>query len=184
MAINKVLLVGITGVGKTGLAKSLAKQLQRPFRDPEADLVQEKQETVANLIRAHGQKRVATWLLHHTLLLLEGEAPCVIPCPPTATTVENFWEAAKARAHVIHLNALPMTLYHRVVEREYEESSLPLDDPRALLSAHHKQAFYHRIWLPSNRKIPLLSRLWLSADWQENLDALALKVRAMEGAAP
>ena len=86
-----VVLVGMMGAGKTAVGRALAKQLNAPIRDSDAEIVERAQLTIAEIFERYGEPFFREKETQVIASLLDGP-------PAILSTGGGAWLSAENRA--------------------------------------------------------------------------------------
>ncbi len=123
--MKKVILVGYAATGKTTVGKALAERLGCAFYDTDQVTEQRMGESVADMIRTHGEQYFRREEAV-TLSLLAPERDCVIACGGGSVLLTEFRSFA-AGSVGIWLQASPQTVLSRL-----DGSSRPLAEGKSV----------------------------------------------------
>ena len=111
-----VVLVGLMGVGKSAVGRRLARRLDLPFIDADAEIEAAAGNTIEELFRQHGEAEFRAGERRVIARLLEGE-PHVLATGGGAFMDPETRSLVRARGISIWLNADLDTLVERVSRR-------------------------------------------------------------------
>jgi len=132
-AINRpIALVGLMGAGKTTVGRRLAKTLDMPFIDADAEIERSAGRSVSDIFSDFGEQAFRDGERKVIARLLEG-GPQVVALGGGAFANDTTREIVKQKAITIWIKADLDTLMERVSRRE-TRPLLKTDDPRAVMS--------------------------------------------------
>jgi XRE family aerobic/anaerobic benzoate catabolism transcriptional regulator len=110
---KQIVLVGVSGVGKTTLGAMAAQQLGLPFADIDAEFEKANASDVDTLQRRLGERGYDHQLLMFFARQLQQIAQTVFAAPPRLAHYADFWSITEALAISICLCGEPMEIYMR-----------------------------------------------------------------------
>ena len=129
---RSIALVGLMGVGKTTIGRRLAKKLDLPFYDSDAEIEKASGRTVRGYFRSHGEasfregeRRVITRLL--------GGPPIVLSTGGGAFTQDKTRKVLLSGSLTIWLNAELDTIMARVARNMRKRPLLNVDNPKQVM---------------------------------------------------
>ena len=136
VALNSrsIALVGLMGVGKTTIGRRLAKRLDMPFFDSDAEIETASGRTVKGYFKDHGEAAFRQGERRVIARLLEGE-PIVLGTGGGAFIPQDTRDILKARSLTIWLKADFKTNMERVNRQRGKRPLLNVDDPEATMRA-------------------------------------------------
>ncbi|GIU83617.1 MAG: hypothetical protein KatS3mg008_0392 [Acidimicrobiales bacterium] len=111
---DRVVLVGMPGVGKTTVARILARRLGARMYDTDRMVEEHCGTSVAQLIDTCGEERFRGLEEEMVSSALRAEAPCVISLGGGAVTSARTRESLSTGVTVVWLRARPDTICRRV----------------------------------------------------------------------
>ena len=115
-----VYLIGYMGVGKTTLAKLLAKELHLPFYDTDQEIERKENRSVSEMFKIDGELH---FRMLETELLKRLNSKAIIACGGGIPTHNNNMEIINAKGISIYLKASANCLANRLKE---EKQNRPL----------------------------------------------------------
>lgn len=116
---NKIiLLVGLMGSGKTSVGKRLAKKLNLPFVDGDAEIEKAAGLSLIDVLKCFGEQEYRAGEMRVMKRLLQGE-PCVLASGGGSFVAEQTRDLAKKNAITIWLKADVDVLYNRTAGRKH-----------------------------------------------------------------
>jgi shikimate kinase len=106
-------LVGLPGAGKTTIGSALAKALQSPFVDLDADIVRHAGRPISALFAAHGEAHFRA-LEREATMRLRGAPPSVIAPGGGWVTVPETVALLRPPARMTYLKVRPAAAAHRL----------------------------------------------------------------------
>lgn len=134
-----IILVGLMGVGKTTVGRRLAKRLDRPFFDADAEVEAAAGRSVAEIFADFGEKAFRDGERKVIARLLQEPKPIVLALGGGAFVDPQTRALIKDKAVSIWLKAEIDTLFERVMRKPGERPLLDTEDPRAVLQALHDE---------------------------------------------
>lgn len=132
-----VVMVGMMGAGKTAIGTALAKQLDVPFLDSDAEIELAAAATIAEIFERDGEDFFRHRESEVIGRLLEG-APCVLSTGGGAFLREDNRHMISKRGVSVWLRADLDLLWARV-RHKTTRPLLKTDDPKATLAAIQKE---------------------------------------------
>lgn len=145
--VRHVILIGLPGVGKTTVGRSLARRLGRPFIDMDAEIEQVFDKSVSRIFSENGEGAFRFGEASVSERLASSTEPAVIS--PGGGWVAN--EAARAHlrgtARIIYLRVSPDEAVRRMGRGVARRPLLASDDPVSTLRALHdrRRAAYEEL---------------------------------------
>lgn len=134
-----IVLVGLMGVGKTTIGRRLARRLNRPFMDADAEVEAAAGRTVAEIFADFGEAAFRDGERRVISRLLESPEPVILALGGGAFVDAVTRQHVKARAISVWLRADLETLMDRVARKPGQRPLLDADDPRAVLERLHAE---------------------------------------------
>jgi len=128
-----IVLVGLMGVGKSAVGRRLAKRLELPFVDADAEIEAAAGRSISDYFELHGESAFRDGERKVIARLLDGE-PHVLATGGGAFMDEETRALIKSRGISIWLNADLETLVERVGRRN-NRPLLKGGDPRTILTS-------------------------------------------------
>lgn len=139
LGTRSIVFVGLMGAGKSAVGRRLAKRLDLPFRDADAEIAQAAGMTVPEIFETYGEEHFRD-RERAVILRLLGEGPQILSTGGGAFMNDVIRDAIGEHGISIWLNADLDTLLERCL-RKGGRPLLENDDPRgtlkALLDARH-----------------------------------------------
>ena len=126
-------MVGMMGAGKTAIGTALAKHLDVPFLDSDAEISRAANRTIAEIFERDGEGFFRARESEVIRSLLEGP-PCILSTGGGAWLSAENRDVISAKAAVVWLKADLEVLWSRVNHRD-TRPLLMTDDPKATLAA-------------------------------------------------
>ncbi|GAB4398895.1 MAG: shikimate kinase [Rhodoferax sp.] len=129
-----IALIGLPGSGKSTVGRQLARRLQQPFLDSDAEIEQRLGCSIREFFEREGEARFRD--LEQTViaeLLAKGGAG-VLSTGGGAVLREANRQALRQHAHVVYLKSSPDELFRRL-RHDKTRPLLQVADPRARLQA-------------------------------------------------
>ncbi len=128
-----VAMVGMMGAGKTAIGTALAKRLNVPFLDSDAEISKAANMTIAEIFERDGEAFFRDRESEVISRLLDG-APCILSTGGGAFLREENRKMISERGAALWLRAELELLWQRV-KHKTTRPLLRTDDPRATLAA-------------------------------------------------
>ncbi len=128
-----VVLVGLMGAGKTTVGRRLARRLDLPFKDADAEIEAAAGRTVAEIFEDFGEAGFRDGERRVIARLLTEEGPMVLALGGGAFVDADTRALARSRAVTVWLRADLDTLMERVSRRD-DRPLLRAEDPRAVMA--------------------------------------------------
>lgn len=133
MLKKTVAMVGMMGAGKTAIGTALAKRLQVPFLDSDAEISKAANRTIAEIFERDGEAFFRDRESEVISRLLDGP-PCILSTGGGAFLREENRKMISERGAALWLRAELELLWQRV-KHKTTRPLLHTDDPRATLAA-------------------------------------------------
>lgn len=134
-----IALVGLMGVGKTTIGRRLARRLDRPFMDADAEVEAAAGRTVAEIFADFGEPAFRDGERKVISRLLDEPKPIILALGGGAFMDEDTRALIKANAISVWLRADVQTLFERVMRKPGQRPLLDTEDPRAVLERLHAE---------------------------------------------
>lgn len=129
------MLVGIPGAGKSTVGHELARRLQRPFLDLDADIEARAGMPVRELFASHGEPHFRRLEREATERLARADAPMVVAPGGGWITVPGLVSLVRPPAVLVWLRLSPASALARLGDGIASRPLLQGADPLALLTA-------------------------------------------------
>lgn len=129
-----IALVGLSGAGKSSVARRLAERLGWPLVDTDALIEQSAGRTIPQIFAEHGEpgfREMEAAALREAL----AQAPAIVATGAGIVLRERNRALLRARAHVVWLDAPTATLIARLLAHDEPRPLLQGADPAARLEA-------------------------------------------------
>ena len=120
-------LVGMPGCGKSTVGRHLARQLDLPFVDSDAEIESRIGMPIRAFFAAHGEDRFRD-IEHDVIDELTGREALVLATGGGAVLRPSNRDALHSRSHVMYLRATPEELFRRL-RNDTQRPLLQVDDP-------------------------------------------------------
>lgn len=115
MLTRSIILIGLTGSGKTTVGKRLAKQLACPFVDTDDVVIATADSSVREIFELQGEPAFRAYESKALELILADEIPKVIAAAGGVVLAEpNRRAIQNSNSHVVWLDAEPANLLKRI----------------------------------------------------------------------
>ncbi len=149
MAIERIYLVGMPGVGKSSLGKKLAQKLQWLWLDLDQLITEKAGQSIASLFNAHGETFFRD-LEQSVLKESFAQTACVISCGGGTSSYSNNMELINKNGLSIYLSASDEFIKQRILQAKEprplfkglneKELLQKIKDLQALRSPFYRQA--------------------------------------------
>lgn len=126
------MLVGLPGAGKSTIGRVLAKKLNRPFLDFDAEIERKSGSTVARIFAEHGEATFRRFEVELTEEL-RSVAPRVLAPGGGWVTNESVIDLLRPPARLVHLRITPAEAVRRLSRARVVRPLLSVPDPQAAM---------------------------------------------------
>jgi len=137
--LSNIVLVGVSGVGKTTLGKMVAGRLEMPFLDTDASFEQEEGLDTDSLMKKYGLYEYDKRMLTHYTEQLKRLEGVLIAASPRIVGSKDFWHITRRYTISFHLRGKPLEVYLR---NDVWSGNRKLTKEEKL-SEKNKQDYYH-----------------------------------------
>lgn len=117
--IERVILVGLSGTGKTTVARRLAERVGWPMADSDDWIVAQTGRTIPDLFANEGEPRFRA-IEHAAIRALCAQSRLVLATGGGVVVTAANWPLLRAASRVVWLKARPETIVARIVAQQGE----------------------------------------------------------------
>jgi len=111
---TNIVLVGVSGVGKTTLGEIAAEQLNMAFVDVDMGLLEAEETDVDAMLNQYGADRFDQKLLYYFITQVRSKDHTIIAASSRIFKINVFWSIAKQDGILVHLQGKPLDVYRRI----------------------------------------------------------------------
>ena len=130
--MNRIILIGYMGAGKTTIGKALSKELNIPFYDLDWYIESRMRKTVAQIFAEKGEEGFRM-IEHNMLHEVAGFEDVIISCGGGTPCFFDNMDYLNQQGQVVYLKASPEVLYKHLLMGKVERPLLKGKSPEELI---------------------------------------------------